>query len=405
MLYSIKIKNFYSIGDEQFLDFTSPKDDDASVIKTKFGKVNKVVSIVGNNASGKTNLLRVFTFLHWLAHASITEESSEISYYKHFLMEDLPSEIEVVFQAFENLFKLKFVFDYRNIIYEKLSIKKKKNDSFKQVYKVTRENDEFKTSYSEYLEKLNYSERLHIKGKRNASMFSYLCIMGKLKKLGINRGISELYRSNLRNMGVSEVNFGDTCKNLSKYFIEAKNKDEKDIIIKILRTMDLGILDIADTLSIVTNTKIHSKLANYEIINLLHGNDEKKFDVPLLLESEGTVESMEFIIPLLQVISQDGMFVIDEIERSKHPLIVKELISIFINNNSNSQLIFSTHLPLLLENRNKSQIVFVEKTDCINSEIYRLEDLKNVRNVENFSLKYVTGKYGAIPRKKKCPNV
>ena len=169
--------------------------------------------------------------------------------------------------------------------------------------------------------------------------------------------------------------------------------------------MDLGILDIADTLSIVTNTKIHSKLANYEIINLLHGNDEKKFDVPLLLESEGTVESMEFIIPLLQVISQDGMFVIDEIERSKHPLIVKELISIFINNNSNSQLIFSTHLPLLLENRNKSQIVFVEKTDCINSEIYRLEDLKNVRNVENFSLKYVTGKYGAIPRKKKCPNV
>ena len=138
-----------------------------------------------------------------------------------------------------------------------------------------------------------------------------------------------------------------------------------------------------------------------EVISLVHGTNKQKFEVPLPFESSGTIRSLSLLFPIIDVLNNGGLLVVDEIEKSKHPIIIKKLISSFeylIKDNNDVQIIFSTHQPLLLDNRNKSQIFLAEKTDYINTEIYRLDDVEGVRNDENFAMKYLSGRYGATPR-------
>lgn len=399
MIHKIRIKNFYSIGKEQVIDFTTTKDNDDSVVKTKFGNVNKINCIVGNNASGKTNFLRIFTFVNWLTELSFikTPINSAIPYYRHYMLNDEPTEIEVVFQLSNKLFRLEYILNDTTILYEKLSLKKKASDKFSQVYKVSRRNNKFETRYSDYIEPILRTERERLQNKKNSTLFSYLLITGKLTKLGIKDGISENYNSNLRNIGSDETTFTETCEEISEILND--DKPVKEALGNFLRSLDLGIIKISDKTTTFLKDIDSSDFSKSKLINLTHGNENCSFDIPLPLESEGTIECINFLLPFMEVSFRGGLLVMDEIEKSKHPIIIKNFISTFTKNNANAQLIFSTHLPFLLENRNKSQIFLVEKTDCVNSEIYRLDDIKDVRNDENFAAKYLTGKYGAIPRK------
>ncbi|MGL5086868.1 MAG: AAA family ATPase, partial [Clostridium sp.] len=95
--------------------------------------------------------------------------------------------------------------------------------------------------------------------------------------------------------------------------------------------------------------------------------------------------------------------VYDELETSLHPLIVQNIINLFMDpnyNKNNAQLIFTTHDTNLLNLSliRKDQIYFVEKDSSLSSSnLYSLSDLKNVRKDENIESGYIKGKYGSIP--------
>ncbi len=129
--------------------------------------------------------------------------------------------------------------------------------------------------------------------------------------------------------------------------------------------------------------------------------DESGNDVSFEIseESEGTQRLMDFI-PMLIGLSKDKVFVIDEIERSLHPLLIRKLFELILKHDlyqsAVSQLIASTHEVNLLDIKNlfrKDEIWFMEKNQSGESQLYSLANA----TVDNIVDGYMKGRFGAIP--------
>ena len=96
------------------------------------------------------------------------------------------------------------------------------------------------------------------------------------------------------------------------------------------------------------------------------------------------------------------VLIIDELDKSLHPYIVKYIVEIFNDsdvNKNNAQLIFNTNDTNLLdlELLRRDQIWFTEKNpNTGESSLYALDDF-SVRKSENVEKGYLLGRYGAVP--------
>lgn len=129
------------------------------------------------------------------------------------------------------------------------------------------------------------------------------------------------------------------------------------------------------------------------------GESNKKIGFHINEESDGTVRLLEYIPALRDVIYKDKVYIIDEIERSIHPLIVKELISKFsLDEGTKGQLIFSTHESNLLDQDlfRQDEIWFAEKKSNGQTELYPLSEFKEHHTLD-IRKGYLNGRYGAIP--------
>ncbi len=116
-------------------------------------------------------------------------------------------------------------------------------------------------------------------------------------------------------------------------------------------------------------------------------------------ESDGTIRLLDFLPAFYEIINKKKVYIIDEIERSIHPLLIKKLIEKYSNDQeTNGQLIFTTHESNLLDQNifRQDEIWFVEKDKIGNSDIYSLSEYKEHKTID-IRKGYLTGRYGAIP--------
>ncbi len=116
-------------------------------------------------------------------------------------------------------------------------------------------------------------------------------------------------------------------------------------------------------------------------------------------ESDGTNRLLDYIPLFQEVITKEKVYVIDEIERSIHPLLIKELISKFSHEEqTKGQLIFTTHESNLLDQDilRQDEIWFIEKDKLGNSDMYPLSEFKEHHTID-IRKGYLNGRYGAIP--------
>ncbi|MCD8413145.1 AAA family ATPase [Tenacibaculum finnmarkense] len=117
-------------------------------------------------------------------------------------------------------------------------------------------------------------------------------------------------------------------------------------------------------------------------------------------ESDGTNRLFELSPVFDQLINGDNaVFIIDELERSMHPILVKELIKLFSTKNTkNNQLIFTTHESQLLDFDlfRQDEIWFAEKKNNGSTEFYPLSKFKP-REDKDIRKGYLQGRYGGIP--------
>jgi AAA15 family ATPase/GTPase len=123
-------------------------------------------------------------------------------------------------------------------------------------------------------------------------------------------------------------------------------------------------------------------------------------------ESAGTQRLAGLIGLILSVIKTGGVLVVDELECSLHPLLMREIVLMFKKrrcNPNNAQLIFTTHNVDILDNSilRLSEVSLVSKTINRGTMVRRLVDVKkdgeDIRNVTNFRKQYLAGFYASIP--------
>lgn len=132
-----------------------------------------------------------------------------------------------------------------------------------------------------------------------------------------------------------------------------------------------------------------------EEIRFVHNSDNITYS--LEEESDGTKRIIDIFSILLE--EENKVYIIDELDRSLHPNLTFNFIKKFLYNNSNNQLIVTTHEDRLLDLNllRRDQIWFIDRNEEGNSEIYSLEDFKE-RFDKNILKQYLDGRYGSVPK-------
>ena len=130
--------------------------------------------------------------------------------------------------------------------------------------------------------------------------------------------------------------------------------------------------------------------------------ESKLYSLELEDESDGTRKLMSIAPAIEAVLNKGGIFLVDELERELHPMLVNYIVAKFQSKKSNpnsAQIIFTTHNTELmnLEIMRKDQIYFADKsrTDG-SSELYSVTDF-STKTADNIRKGYLVGKYGATP--------
>lgn len=199
------------------------------------------------------------------------------------------------------------------------------------------------------------------------------------------------------NIGITELT--SEKKDIKEFFGE-DNEKELDNLIKDVEDSPHKMIGLrsnkGDELIIVKeNNKIWVKTLKVGHI----GKRDKLVLFNLDEESDGTVRLLDFVPAFKSVITNKKVFVIDEIERSIHPLLIKELVQKFsLDTNTKGQLIFSTHESNLLNQEifRQDEIWFVEKNKEGSTDLYSLNDFKEHKTID-IQKGYLNGRYGSIP--------
>lgn len=402
MIINFSVENFMSINERQDISFKISKVEHLNDSSRKLdnGKIcNTITAVVGNNASGKTNILKALAFLLWFSKKSYSfNEPFSSMVLPHALSGKKSSSFELHFEKDREEYIYKLILTNTKLEYEYFG--KKQNRGFSYLYEVVRKNDALTVAkWSSKLGKLNENDKNRFLGMHLCSFFSFLLSTGYLVPLGINSLYP--YTTNVGPGGKGSDNSFSFLLKASKLLKENNARREK--INSFLRECDLGFSGL-DFCKGVLTTRIKGQIEEekgLEVLGMNHQVGKKTFRLPLLQESNGTQKLVDFLNRIIPVIENGGIVIWDELEDAIHPFLAKKIVQLFKsrnNNSQNSQLLFTTHAPLLLDECTKTQIYLVEKNNNLESDLYRLDDVEGVRNGDNFSTKYISGAYGAVPQ-------
>lgn len=128
----------------------------------------------------------------------------------------------------------------------------------------------------------------------------------------------------------------------------------------------------------------------------------KTVEFELNEESHGTQRFIDLLPALIQTVYNGKVFIIDELNRSVHPMLIHEVMKEYLhteNKISKGQVIFSTHEASLLnlDIFRQDEIWFTElNPETGESDLYSLSDFKPRYDLD-IKRGYMQGKFGAIP--------
>jgi AAA15 family ATPase/GTPase len=120
----------------------------------------------------------------------------------------------------------------------------------------------------------------------------------------------------------------------------------------------------------------------------------------LKMESDGSKKYVELVPRLLELCVSTRILIIDEIENSIHPSLLKELLSKLLSSDIfKGQLIFTTHESNLLDLDifRQDEFWFAEKDKDGDTNLYSLSDYATVRSDLDLQKGYLNGRFGAVP--------
>ena len=401
MIAEFKIRNFYSLRDEQTLSFIPTNDDSSHDIYTEEVaegvSLLKIACIYGSNASGKTNILKALDFFSRFMVDDSLNKGDEIGVVP-FLLDNVSknerTQFEMTFYLNREKYKLNLVLDNK-VIYEETL----------QVYSSVQPTLLYKRTYN---------------AEKNATDIVFGGKVGLVKKsreaidgntINNRTVIAAFGKSNVEwsklnlvydffSQRIAPIMYPQSSlMSFTKRRLQ-RNKDRrlKKFILHFLKASDFNISDFAiheEEVSItpemelmIKNTPGMSEKAKEEILNkgtlqsdemfFAHhtSNGDKELDEEL--ESRGTKRYMGLATILYDLLVRGAVLPVDEIETSIHYELLSYFIKVFlVNSKRGGQLIVSTHdINLLDEDYIRRDVIwFTDKNDSGETQLIRLSTL------------------------------
>jgi len=420
MLLEYNFKNYKSFRDYNSLSMIGVKSfkehEPENIINLGKDKILKTAVVYGNNASGKSNLVKGLQLMKEMVKSSfrdaLIEKDSSIQTEKFLLnteTENAASLFEVVFICENTKYKYGFEIGANSILKEWLYY-----TSTKETPLFIREENKYKINKTSFKEGLN----LETKTRDNVLFLSLVAQFNGT----ISNKIIEWFKN---------VNFisGIHDKGYGLYTIHKLKNDTKfnkwlSLILNHLEISNITIEEVdfnEEELEKIVDETNDEKLKNFIVaLKKLKGDKtkkiqlstwHKKYDNNNLLvdtipfdfekqESEGTKKFINLLGPWYDTLKNGKILIVDELDSRLHTQLTKNLIKLFHEyNNKSAQLLFSSHDVNLLDKDifRRDQIWFIEKDQFGASQLYSLADFKaeSVRKTSSFSKNYLNGKYGA----------
>ncbi|MCQ9821799.1 AAA family ATPase [Pseudomonas aeruginosa] len=420
MFVQFSVENFLSFKDEAMISMLASKrrskskllDENSTFDALPDIKLLKTAVIYGANGSGKSNIFKAIRFMKNLtinsSKESQAEEEIEITpFLASTKTPNKPSRFEMIFISNETLFQYEFSVSRKRIEHEKLTAKFKSSEKEKVLFERTQDKISVKAPFPEGkgLEKRTRDNALFLSVCANFDGEISGDIIRWFKSIRVIGGLTDQAMISFTRRQLENSNESAKIRDLLNSFdlgisnfkaSDSKQQEGKEsALVENLRSFveqKIGQKISFDIGRISTEHKVFDE--NGKAAGLIEFDLEKN-------ESEGTKKLVALSGPLIDVLENSLILFIDEFDARLHPVISKQLISIFNNspkNNNNAQLIVASHDTNLLDKDllRRDQIWFTEKDIYGSSHLNSLLEYR-VRNDASFEKDYISGKYGAIP--------
>lgn len=427
MLINFRFKNSRSFMEETNLSMQATSDYTLGEINTFYAnekilckgdnELLKSAVVFGGNASGKSNIIKAFTYMVnvvRLSSAQIPIVSGNESFAFQTDAIKKPSLFEVEFIQNGIYYKYGFELAGGVVCHEWLY---KREERLIKVFERTYDKIEIMGLQSQMINLIKIPA---------ATLFVSI---GNNFNFAVNQYLNDVivWFSNVL------IVFENMANSLDIYTME--NGKYKEQALDILKRADIGISDFVvikdkiatvetqnDILNINTQMQINPALMAGQIKteneNVYHIDVETDFDifneknevvgkkrVMLFKEngfnSEGTVRLFCYLGWILAALDQGRTIFIDEIDSKLHFLVADYIIGLFNSiehNPKNAQLICTAHNVMLMdEGLRRDQIYFTSKDKYGRSSLVALSDYNGVRKNDLFSKRYLAGFYASLP--------
>lgn len=433
MLLRFVAENFLSFKEATELNtFTSSKSQALPHHKVKCGHVEvlRLNAIYGANAAGKSNLIKALSFLQqWMLSESL--EKSSIPYPFTFKLDkdcaEAHSAFAVEFCVHNQIYYYQIEFDASQIYEEELlrSGRSKDYPIFSRkgkevIWQAEDRNGYFNKQFIDLLSRMLRDD------------MPMLTFMGKYyPELSSDTQLAYFWFSKMLNI-VEPTSFPGSLPHFLDIFPEFSKLSQR-----FLRATNSGIVSLNVKKEEIDDDASHydNKFkegvdfakknpdqpytlispANRNLINIVyeHGKmvkktmtithltkDGEKVDFDYIQESDGTRRLIEYL-PILSGLMNPAkaVYVVDEIERSIHPVLMKKMLEIIsAQKNLQGQLIFTTHDDNLLDQKllRPDEIWMTQKDIEQSTHFYPLSDY-HIHHTANIQNGYMDGRYGGIP--------
>jgi abortive phage resistance protein-like protein len=432
MLIRFQVKNLYSFEEETEFNLLTNDSEHLPHHKKHCNGVDflRLSAIYGANASGKSNFVRAISLLQNIVKKG--KIIDEVSDYKFKLSKEaLTKPISLAIELLSNskMYYYTLTFDQKKILNETLvETFKDKEDRIVFERSLTNEKQEIPFIESEVK---NEKERMFLELlsdkllSKDELLLTFLTQKYPNEYADINNvfewfsDVLIVLNSNFKIRGIAhKFDTDDSTTMFANAFIPTLGTGIQKIDIRKREIVgqDNEMNYLKDNIKndqeqLFTNTNPDT---GEEITFVMEENDKifakriftehldkegHKVFFPFGWESDGTKRLLEYTPLINGVINTEVVFVVDEIERSIHPMMIKELIKkISSDTSAQGQLIFTTHESCLLDQEilRTDEIWFTQKDKGGATHMYSLSDF-NISNTANIEDGYLNGRYGGIP--------
>jgi len=427
MLINFSVKNYKSYKDSKniSLELTQSvdKEDEGKFFDTTFKDLNLLNSLViyGQNASGKTNLIKALFFVREFIKKAPSDGMPEDRIANDALLNSFklnketltkPSEFEIDFIVEQEKEKIRclfnFVADKFKVYKETLSIQGEKEKSFKYLYKrILKDKDSYEYKFNEKVElaqKLKKQSNNLISQTRHNSLFLSKLASENYVKMEIIESVYKWFIEKLFVFPKGTTNGGVTIEKIKQ------GGKEKDRVLDFLQAADFSIKDIElSEKQVSLQNQTTQEIKNITVFDIytkhkVTGSNGYESLNLLTEESKGTQKVFELAGDWLNILDKGLTIFFDELDTSLHPDIVVFLIKLLqdkTKNKNNAQLVFTAHNTRFLSNNlklfRKDQIYIVDKEKDQSSNLYNLVSFGGVQKKDSKENQYNAGRYGGKP--------